>query len=73
MFGFVTRVNVSDIFQIEARAIYERFFLAWQKSFCKVVIESDNALLVNLIRNGYANDSNISEVQLIYDLCKKKN
>ncbi|MBA0548617.1 hypothetical protein Golob_019706, partial [Gossypium lobatum] len=39
--------------------------------FRKVVIKSDNALLVDLIGNGYAADSNISEWRLIYDLCKK--
>ncbi|MBA0605008.1 hypothetical protein Godav_017624 [Gossypium davidsonii] len=71
MFGFAMRVSVSDIFQIEERAIYEGLFLAWQKGFRKVVIKSDNALLVDLIGNGYAADSNISEWRLIYDLCKK--
>ncbi|MBA0819304.1 hypothetical protein Gohar_028414 [Gossypium harknessii] len=62
MFGFAMRVSVSDIFQIEERVIYEGLFLTWQKGFRKVVIKSDNALLVDLIGNGYAADNCMDKV-----------
>ncbi|MFQ6667668.1 hypothetical protein Gotur_033607, partial [Gossypium turneri] len=53
------------------KAIYERLNLAWKKGFHKVVTESDNALLIDIIGNGYATDNNLSELRLIHDLCKQ--
>ncbi|MBA0808037.1 hypothetical protein Gohar_023803 [Gossypium harknessii] len=44
---------------------------AWKKGFRKVVIKSDNALLIDIIGNDYAADNNLSELRLIHDLCKQ--
>ncbi|MBA0550388.1 hypothetical protein Golob_021340, partial [Gossypium lobatum] len=49
--------------------IYEGLTLAWKKGLHKLVIESDNALLIDIIGNDYAIDNNLSELRLIYDLC----
>ncbi|KAH1072269.1 hypothetical protein J1N35_024597 [Gossypium stocksii] len=56
------KVGVSDIFQIEARAIYEKLTLTWKKGFCKVVTETDNALLIEIIGNDYVADNNLYEL-----------
>ncbi|KAG8485215.1 hypothetical protein CXB51_021800 [Gossypium anomalum] len=37
----------------------------------QVEVESDNALLINSIRNGFAANSNTVEVQLIHELCNR--
>ncbi|KAH1121447.1 hypothetical protein J1N35_004607, partial [Gossypium stocksii] len=71
LIGFAMKVGISNIFQIEARAIYEGLTLAWKKGFCKVVTESDNALLIDIIGSNYAVDNNLSELRLIYDLCNQ--
>ncbi|MFQ6634739.1 hypothetical protein Gotur_011940, partial [Gossypium turneri] len=35
-----------DIFQIEAKVVFEGLRLAWNKGFRQVELESDNALLI---------------------------
>ncbi|MFQ6649642.1 hypothetical protein Gotur_022242, partial [Gossypium turneri] len=52
-------------------AIYEGLTLAWKKGFCKVVTESDNALLIDIIVSDYAADNNLSELCLIHDICNQ--
>ncbi|MBA0565813.1 hypothetical protein Golob_010670, partial [Gossypium lobatum] len=52
-------------------AIYGGLTLAWKKGFRKVVIKSDNALLIDIIGNDYAANNNLSELRLIHDLCKQ--
>ncbi|MBA0735766.1 hypothetical protein Gogos_019581 [Gossypium gossypioides] len=54
--------GVSDIFQIEARAIVEGLKLVWSKGFKQVEVDCDNAMLIYTIRNGFASISNIAEV-----------
>ncbi|MFQ6630183.1 hypothetical protein Gotur_007464, partial [Gossypium turneri] len=49
-------------------AIYERFFIAWNKSFRQIELESNNVILIDIISNGYAVDNSLSDVQLIYSL-----
>ncbi|MBA0682409.1 hypothetical protein Goari_024133, partial [Gossypium aridum] len=56
---------------IEARAIYKGLTLAWKKGFCKVVTESDNALLIDIIVSDYASNNNLSELCLIHDICNQ--
>ncbi|MBA0645232.1 hypothetical protein Goklo_013354, partial [Gossypium klotzschianum] len=62
---------MADIFQIEARAILEGLKLAWMRGFRQVEVESDNALLIDSIRNGFAANSNTVEVQLIHEWCNR--
>ncbi|MBA0710189.1 hypothetical protein Golax_025178 [Gossypium laxum] len=42
--------------------------LAWEKGFRKVVTESDNDLLIDLIGSGYVANSKFLELQLMHDL-----
>ncbi|KAK5810994.1 hypothetical protein PVK06_026311 [Gossypium arboreum] len=53
--------SMASIFQIEARAILEGLKLAWMRGFRQVEVESDNALLINTIRNNFATNSNTIE------------
>ncbi|MBA0745599.1 hypothetical protein Gogos_008170, partial [Gossypium gossypioides] len=50
-------VGLSDIFKIEARALLEGLKFVWAKGYRKVEIESDNSLLITILRenNGVAN------------------
>ncbi|MBA0556452.1 hypothetical protein Golob_026552, partial [Gossypium lobatum] len=50
-------------------AINEGLTLAWKKGFHKVVIKRDNALLIDIIGNGYVVDNNLPELNLIYKFC----
>ncbi|MBA0556451.1 hypothetical protein Golob_026552, partial [Gossypium lobatum] len=52
-------------------AIYKGLTLAWKKGFCKVVTESDNALLIDIIVSDYAANNNLSELCLIHDICNQ--
>ncbi|MFQ6634738.1 hypothetical protein Gotur_011940, partial [Gossypium turneri] len=46
LFGFKVSVSFIDIFQIEAKVVFEGLRLAWNKGFRQVELESDNALLI---------------------------
>ncbi|MBA0842316.1 hypothetical protein Goarm_002147, partial [Gossypium armourianum] len=54
-------IGMANIFQIEARGILEGLKLAWMRGFRQVEVESDNALLIDTIRNDFAKNSNIEE------------
>ncbi|MBA0586668.1 hypothetical protein Gorai_017401 [Gossypium raimondii] len=41
--------------------------LAWSRSFQKVEIKSDNALLIDTLHNGLAAVNNIVEVRMIHE------
>ncbi|KAK5777208.1 hypothetical protein PVK06_045175 [Gossypium arboreum] len=68
-FNMVTRMD--KIFRIEAQAIVEGVKLAWLKGYKQVKINCDNAILTETICNGFASISNIEEVRLIHEWCKK--
>lgn len=38
--GFSTRVGVSSVFHVEAKALYEGLKLAWDNGFCNVEVEA---------------------------------
>lgn len=48
--GFTMDVSATPIFQVEAKALYEGMRFAWDEGF---EVESDNGLLVELIRDCY--------------------
>ncbi|MBA0590994.1 hypothetical protein Gorai_019682 [Gossypium raimondii] len=48
-----------DIFQVEARAMLESLKIAWVRGFRQVEVESDNALLVDILRNGLAGTNSV--------------
>lgn len=55
---------------MEACAILEGLFLAWDKGY-KVEVECDNALLVELLRSGGAMSNNLVEVRLIHQVFRR--
>ncbi|KAH1039050.1 hypothetical protein J1N35_040793, partial [Gossypium stocksii] len=69
--GFEMVIGMADIFQIEARAIFEGLKLAWMRGFRQVDVERDNALLIDTIRNNFVANSIIVEVRLIHEWCNK--
>ncbi|KAH1108523.1 hypothetical protein J1N35_012291 [Gossypium stocksii] len=46
-------IGMAHVLEIEARAILEGLKLAWMRGFRQVEVESDNALLIDSIRNGF--------------------
>ncbi|KAH1091656.1 hypothetical protein J1N35_018913 [Gossypium stocksii] len=50
--GFGTVTGLTDIFQVEAKVMIEGLKLAWARGFQQVEVESDNALLVDILQNG---------------------
>ncbi|KAH1047839.1 hypothetical protein J1N35_038623 [Gossypium stocksii] len=67
--GFSMKVGGSDIFQVEARAIYEGLKLAWSRGFSRIEVDYDNAILI--ICKGFAAESRVPELRLIHSLCRK--
>ncbi|MBA0803696.1 hypothetical protein Gohar_013882, partial [Gossypium harknessii] len=55
-----------DIFQVEAKAMLKGLKIAWVRGFRQVEVESDNALLVDILRNGLAGTNSIVEVRMIH-------
>ncbi|MBA0759190.1 hypothetical protein Gotri_022110 [Gossypium trilobum] len=57
--GFRMITSMSDIFNIEFKAVLEGLKLAWDRGFRQVEVESDNSFLINVLRNDLAaRDSN---------------
>ncbi|MBA0627430.1 hypothetical protein Godav_004944 [Gossypium davidsonii] len=48
--GFTMDVSATPIFQVQAKALYEGMRFAWDEGF---ELESDNGLIVELIRDCY--------------------
>ncbi|MBA0754345.1 hypothetical protein Gogos_022259, partial [Gossypium gossypioides] len=75
LFGFGMRIGRYGIFQTEARALYEGLVVAWHEGFRQIEVESDNAILIDVVSNRYVVGSNLSEVRLVHisngDLNKK--
>ncbi|MBA0574462.1 hypothetical protein Golob_001658 [Gossypium lobatum] len=69
--GFKMVTVVSNVFQIEARAVVEGLKLIWSRGFKQVEVDCDNAMLIDTIRNGFALINNIEEVRLIHELYTK--
>ncbi|MBA0607968.1 hypothetical protein Godav_020224 [Gossypium davidsonii] len=53
--------SLVDIFQVEAKAMLEGLKLAWERGFRKVEVETDNALLLEILRSGFACVNNIAK------------
>ncbi|MBA0854234.1 hypothetical protein Goshw_027885, partial [Gossypium schwendimanii] len=71
MGGFEMKIGLSDIFQVEARALLEGLKFVWAQGYRQVEIESDNVLLIVVIQNGLAVSSKYSEVRQVYEWCFK--
>nr|KJB13439.1 hypothetical protein B456_002G074600 [Gossypium raimondii] len=69
--GFRMITSMSDIFNIEVKAILEGLKLAWDRGFRQVEVESDNSFLINVLRNDLAAVSSIDEIRLILDWYSK--
>ncbi|KAK5792426.1 hypothetical protein PVK06_033540 [Gossypium arboreum] len=48
-------VSITDIFQIEAKVVFKGLRLAWNKGFRQVELESDNALLIEILQTIVTN------------------
>ncbi|KAH1090806.1 hypothetical protein J1N35_018063 [Gossypium stocksii] len=57
-----------EVFRIEARSMLEGLRLTWDKGYQQVQLESDNALLVELMLVGESIDSHIVELRAIHKL-----
>lgn len=64
---FKMEVGLSDIFQIEAKALLMGLRIAWLKGSCRVKMESDNVLLISTIQFGLVTTNKYSEVKLIQE------
>ncbi|MBA0877908.1 hypothetical protein Goshw_005453, partial [Gossypium schwendimanii] len=56
LFGFKVSVSFIDIFQIEAKVVFEGLRLAWNKGFRQVELESGNALLIGRLAKMTSSD-----------------
>lgn len=63
LWGYNMNLGSESIFKTEARSMLEGLFLAWDKGYKKIEIESDNALLVDLLNLGGGISSNLMEVR----------
>lgn len=71
LWGFNMRFGNESIFKVEARDMLERLFLARNKGYKRVEVESDNALLVELLHSRGGVSSNLGEVRLIHQLLQR--
>ncbi|MBA0799343.1 hypothetical protein Gohar_009864 [Gossypium harknessii] len=65
--GLKMTVGLLGILQVEVKAILEGIELAWNRGFREVELESDNTMLIEFIRNGWASMSNVDEIKCIHD------
>ncbi|MBA0625843.1 hypothetical protein Godav_003593 [Gossypium davidsonii] len=72
LFGFGMRIGRYGIFQTEARALYEGLVVAWHEGFRQIEVESDNAILIDVVSNRYVVGSNLSEVRLVHTMILKE-
>ncbi|MBA0752370.1 hypothetical protein Gogos_001211, partial [Gossypium gossypioides] len=52
MGGFKMVVGLANVFQIEARALLQGLKFSWAKGYHTVEIESDNSILVAILRES---------------------
>lgn len=72
LMGFAMKIGMANIFQVEALAILEGLKLVWQNGFKQVEVNGDNALLMDIIRNGFAAISNILKVRQMHEWCAEE-
>ncbi|MBA0561380.1 hypothetical protein Golob_018216, partial [Gossypium lobatum] len=67
------RDNVDGLVStVEARAMLEGLKIAWVCGFRRVEVESDNVLLVDILRNGLTGTKSVVEVRMIHTWVSKK-
>lgn len=52
LWGYAMSYGGDSVFKVEARVMLEGLLLVWDKGFKRVEVESDNALLVELLQSG---------------------
>lgn len=60
-----------SILKVEARAMLEGLFLAWDECYKRVEVESDNALLINLLQSGGGVNINLVEIRLLHQTLRR--
>ncbi|XP_052477142.1 uncharacterized protein LOC105797561 [Gossypium raimondii] len=66
--GYSMTLGKDKVFRIEARSMLEVFQLAWDKGYQQVELESDNALLVELMLAGNSTASHIAELRAFHKI-----
>ncbi|MBA0634562.1 hypothetical protein Godav_028878, partial [Gossypium davidsonii] len=66
--GYSMTLGKDEVFRIEARSMLEGLRLAWDKGYRQVELESDNALLVELVLAGNSTASHIVELHAIHKI-----
>ncbi|KAK5772131.1 hypothetical protein PVK06_048402 [Gossypium arboreum] len=64
--GYMMLLGKDVVFKIEARAMVERLFIAWEKGFRRIEVECDNVLLVKLLLAGDDANSNLVELRHLH-------
>ncbi|MBA0716316.1 hypothetical protein Golax_015156, partial [Gossypium laxum] len=57
--------------KVEARAMLEGLKIAWVCGFRRVEVESDNVLLVDILRNGLTGTKSVVKVRMIHTWVSK--
>lgn len=66
LWGYSLSFGTESFFKVEVRALLKGLNIAWNKGFRKVVVEYDNALLVDLIISDGGANSSLVEVCLLH-------
>ncbi|MBA0813702.1 hypothetical protein Gohar_027530 [Gossypium harknessii] len=69
--GYAMILERDEVFRTEARSMLEGLRLAWEKRYRQVELESDNALLVELILSSKLIDSPLMEIRAIHTLLQR--
>lgn len=69
--GLCYEIEGDSIFKVEARDMLEGLFLALDKGFRRIEVESDNALLIALLQSGGGSKSNLVKVRLLHQMLNR--
>lgn len=60
------------MFKVEAKALLEGLFLAWDKGYHKIEIESDSLLLIETLSSSGGDYSSLVELCMLQQLLRRK-
>ncbi|MBA0561732.1 hypothetical protein Golob_018533, partial [Gossypium lobatum] len=70
--GYSLAFGKGFVFKVEARAVLEGLFIAWEKGFRKIEVECDSALLVELLLTGGGANNSLVELRLLDQLLRRR-
>lgn len=71
LWGYAMRIDDDSIFKVEARGMLEGCISCMRQRLQKNEVESDNALLVELLHLGGGINSNLVEVRLLHQTLRR--